>query len=264
MIEFNGVSKHFVIDDDRARSFQEKFARAFGRSRNGAGEPEVFWALRDVSFSIDKGDAVGIVGSNGSGKSTVLKLISRIIYPNAGAVTVRGRVAALLELGAGFHPDLTGRENIDLTGSILGLRRRQVRSQVDEIISFSELERFIDVPIRNYSSGMLMRLGFSVATAFQPEILLIDEVLAVGDQAFQDRCMRRILEIQKQGATIVLVSHDLSSVQKLCRRSIWLDDGRICADGRTDTVASEYLSGLWNDQAPVSYTHLTLPTNREV
>jgi lipopolysaccharide transport system ATP-binding protein len=249
MIEFNGVSKQFIIDEDRARSFQEKLVRALGRSRNGSGEPEVFWALRDVSFKIEKGDAVGIIGSNGSGKSTILKLISRIIYPSSGAITTRGRVAALLELGAGFHPDLTGRENIDLTGSILGLRPNQVRSQLDGIISFSELERFIDVPIRNYSSGMLMRLGFAVATSFQPEILLIDEVLAVGDQAFQDRCMRRILEIQREGATIILVSHDLTSVKKLCQRSIWLDDGRVCADGRTDAVTGQYLSGLWNEQA---------------
>lgn len=249
MIEFNGVSKQFIIDEDRARSFQEKLVRALGRSRNGYNQPETFWALRDVSFKIERGDAVAIIGSNGSGKSTVLKLISRIIYPTSGAVSIRGRVAALLELGAGFHPDLTGRENIDLTGSILGLRRQQVRRQVDEIIAFSELDRFIDVPIRNYSSGMLMRLGFAVATAFQPEILLIDEVLAVGDQAFQDRCMRRILEIQRQGATIMLVSHDLSSVKKLCRRSIWLDDGQVCADGKTDAVAAQYLSGLWNEQA---------------
>ena len=249
MIEFNGVSKQFIIDEDRARSFQEKLVRALGRSRNGAVEPEVFWALRDVSFKINKGDAVGIIGSNGSGKSTVLKLISRIIYPTSGTVTTDGRVAALLELGAGFHPDLTGRENIDLNGSILGLRRQQVRSRVDEIIAFSELERFIDVPIRNYSSGMLMRLGFAVATAFQPEVLLVDEVLAVGDQAFQDRCMRRIFEIQRQGATILLVSHDLSSVKKMCQRSIWLDDGRVCADGKTDTVAAQYLAGLWTEQA---------------
>lgn len=249
MIEFNGVSKQFIIDEDRARSFQEKLVRALGRSDNQANQTEVFWALRDVSFTINRGDAVGIIGSNGSGKSTVLKLISRIIYPTTGVVTTCGRVAALLELGAGFHPDLTGRENIDLNGSILGLRRQEVRRQADQIIAFSELERFIDVPIRNYSSGMMMRLGFAVATAFQPEILLIDEVLAVGDQAFQDRCMRRILEIQREGATILLVSHDLSSIKKLCRRSIWLDDGRVCADGKTDMVAGQYLSGLWNEQA---------------
>lgn len=249
MIEFAGVSKKFVIDEERARSFQEKLVGTFGRSRNGAGQPEVFWALRDVSFEIKAGEAVGIIGTNGSGKSTVLKLISRIIYPNAGAVTVGGRVAALLELGAGFHPDLTGRENIDLNGSILGLRRHEIRSRIDEIVAFSELERFIDVPVRNYSSGMMMRLGFAVATAFQPEILLIDEVLAVGDQAFQDRCIRRIREIRDEGATLVLVSHDLGSVQRLCQRTIWIDDGRVCADGPTDRVSARYLSSIWEQEA---------------
>lgn len=249
MIQFAGVSKKFILDEERARSFQEKLVHTFGRLNNGANRPEVFWALRDVSFKIEAGDAVGVIGSNGSGKSTILKLISRIISPNAGTVTVGGRVAALLELGAGFHGDLTGRENIDLNGSILGLRRQQIHSRVDEIVAFSELERFIDVPVRNYSSGMLMRLGFAVATAFQPEILLIDEVLAVGDQAFQDRCIRRIREIAHEGATIVLVSHDLGSVQRLCSRTIWIDDGQVCADGATDVVSPQYLSSLWEQAA---------------
>lgn len=249
MIQFEGVSKKFTINDEDARSFQEKLVHLLGRGRNGMHATEEFWALRDVSFHIAPGDSVGIIGSNGSGKSTILKLISRIIYPNEGVVSVRGRVAALLELGAGFHQDLTGRENIDLNGSILGLRRYQVRQAVGEIVAFSELERFIDVPVRNYSSGMLMRLGFAVATAFQPEILLIDEVLAVGDQAFQDRCVRRIHEIQRQGATIVLVSHDLGSVQKLCRRAIWIDDGAVCADGKTDAVTTQYLANLWEQAA---------------
>jgi lipopolysaccharide transport system ATP-binding protein len=248
MIEFAGVSKKFLIDEDRARSIQEKLVRTLSRShsRNPA---EVFWALRDVSFTLDRGDALGIIGANGSGKSTILKLISRIIYPTAGRVAVSGRVAALLELGAGFHPDLTGRENVELTGSILGLRRAEVRREFDRIVDFSELARFIDVPIRNYSSGMLMRLGFAVATAFQPEILLVDEVLAVGDQVFQDRCMRRIHEIQREGATIILVSHDLSSVQRLCSRAIWINDGRICADGPANDVTAQYLSGLWEEEA---------------
>ncbi len=249
MIAFEGVSKKFIIDEERAQSFQEKLVHTFSRSRSAAREAEIFWALRDVSFKIEPGAAVGIIGSNGSGKSTVLKLISRIIHPNAGVITVQGRVAALLELGAGFHPDLTGRENIDLNGSILGLRRADIRSRVGEIVAFSELERFIDVPVRNYSSGMLMRLGFAVATAFQPEILLIDEVLAVGDQAFQDRCIRRIHEIGREGATIVVVSHDLGSIQRLCPRSIWIDDGRVCADGLSDAVGAAYLSSLWEQQA---------------
>lgn len=246
MIEFADVSKRFVIDHDRPRSFQEKVIQTFRRSQRVPKEE--FWALRGISFRLESGEALAIVGANGSGKSTILKLIARIIYPTSGSVHTEGRIAALLELGAGFHSDLTGRENIELNGSILGLSRRYVRHQLDDIVAFSELERFIDVPIRNYSSGMLMRLGFSVATAFQPDILLIDEVLAVGDQAFQDRCMRRIAEIQRKGATIVLVSHDLASVQKLCRRALWLDDGLACGDGRTEQVITKYLETLWRDQ----------------
>lgn len=248
MIEFTRVSKKFLIDEDRARSIQEKLVRTLSRSNN-RNPAEIFWALRDVSFTLDRGDALGVIGANGSGKSTILKLISRIIYPTSGRVAVAGRVAALLELGAGFHPDLTGRENVELTGSILGLRRAEVRREFGRIVDFSELERFIDVPIRNYSSGMMMRLGFAVATAFQPEILLVDEVLAVGDQVFQDRCMRRIREIQREGATVILVTHDLSSVQRLCTRAIWINDGRICADGLANDVTAQYLSGLWEQEA---------------
>ena len=191
------------------------------------------------------GESLALIGANGSGKSTALKLISRIILPTSGKVSVQGRVAALLELGAGFHPDLTGRENVALNGSILGLSRSFIRRQMDEIVAFSELQRFIDTPVRNYSSGMLMRLGFSVATAFQPDILIIDEVLAVGDQAFQDRCLRRIRDIQKNGATVILVSHDLESVRRLCQRAIWLDEGHARADGPTTEVASQYLEELW-------------------
>lgn len=246
MIEFMHVSKCFNIDEDRPRSFQEKLVRVFQPAKREVAAE--FWALRDVSFQIMQGETVGLIGSNGSGKSTVLKLISHIIYPTTGTVKAQGRIAALLELGAGFHPDLTGRENIELNGSILGLSRFYIRQQFEEIVAFSELERFIDVPIRNYSSGMTMRLGFSVATAFQPDVLLIDEVLAVGDQAFQDRCMRRIVEIQRRGATIFLVSHDLGSVQRLCRRAIWLDGGDLRADGRTEEVVSRYLTGLWQQE----------------
>jgi lipopolysaccharide transport system ATP-binding protein len=243
IIEFQHVSKCFTLDTYRPRSIQETLVQAFQRSR--AARAEELWALRDVSFQVARGETVGLIGANGSGKSTVLKLISQIIYPSSGVISVRGRVAALLELGAGFHPDLSGRENIYLNGSILGLNRRYIRRQLDEIVAFAELERFIDMPIRNYSSGMLMRLGFAVATAFQPDILLIDEVLAVGDQAFQDRCLRRIAEIQRRGATIILVSHDLGSVQRLCRRVVWLEEGCVRADGDTDEVIARYLQSLW-------------------
>lgn len=246
VIEFTDVSKKFTLDYQRSRSLQDVIVNAFRRQPRV--RPESFWALRDVCFQVGTGESVALIGTNGSGKSTALKLISRILPPTSGVLTVNGRVAALLELGAGFHPDLTGRENIALNGSILGLSRRFIRRQTDEIIAFSELERFIDVPVRNYSSGMLMRLGFSVATAFQPEILLVDEVLAVGDQAFQDRCLRRIREIQASGATIVMVSHDLNTVQMLCDRAIWLDDGRLRADGSPAEVATRYLTDIWQQE----------------
>ncbi|MDQ1300432.1 MAG: lipopolysaccharide transport system ATP-binding protein [Chloroflexota bacterium] len=246
VIEFADVSKKFTLDYQRSRSLQDTIINAFRRQPRV--RPENFWALREVCFQVGAGESVALIGTNGSGKSTALKLISCIIQPTSGTVSAHGRVAALLELGAGFHPDLTGRENILLNGSILGLSRGFVRRQTDEIIAFSELERFIDVPVRNYSSGMMMRLGFSVATAFQPEILLIDEVLAVGDQAFQDRCLRRIHEIQRGGATIVMVSHDLNTVQMLCDRAIWLDDGRLCADGAPAEVAARYLTDIWQQE----------------
>jgi lipopolysaccharide transport system ATP-binding protein len=243
VIEFERVSKYFTLDSQRPSSFQETLIHAFRGRRDPQGSG--LWALQDVSFAVRPGESVAFIGVNGSGKSTVLKLISRVITPTQGGVVVRGRVTALLELGAGFHPDLTGRENIDLNGSILGLSRTNIRRQFDEIVTFSELDRFIDVPVRSYSSGMLMRLGFAVATAFQPDILLIDEVLAVGDQAFQDRCIHRIADIQHRGATIVLVSHDLDSVRRLCRRAIWLHEGQLQGDGPTEQIASRYLTRLW-------------------
>jgi homopolymeric O-antigen transport system ATP-binding protein len=244
-VEFRDVSKYFALDSQRPSSFQETLINAF-RKQSDSSEPGL-WALRDVSFAIEPGESVAFIGVNGSGKSTVLKLISRVFTPTTGAVAVKGRVTALLELGAGFHPELTGRENIALNGSILGLGRASIRQQFDEIVAFSELGRFIDVPVRSYSSGMLMRLGFAVATAFQPDILLIDEVLAVGDQAFQDRCLHRIAQIKHRGATIVLVSHDLESVRRLCVRAIWLHQGKLLGDGPTAQVTSRYLTRLWSE-----------------
>ncbi len=242
-IRLESVSKWFTLDSQRPYSLQEAMIAALKGARRQ--RPEGFWVLRDVSFDVRAGESLAVIGANGAGKSTLLKLIAGILVPTSGQITVHGRVAALLELGAGFHPDLTGRENIALNGSILGLSRHFIRRQMDEIIAFADLEHFIDVPVRNYSSGMLMRLGFAVATAFQPEILLIDEVLAVGDQVFQDRCLRRIREIQGNGATVVLVSHDLESVRRLCRRAIWLDEGRVQADGPTDAVIARYLEEAW-------------------
>lgn len=206
---------------------------------------EEFWALKDVSFMVEHGETVGIIGPNGAGKSTVLKLISRIIEPTAGRVRANGRIGALLELGAGFHPDLTGRENIYLNGSLLGLSRAQIRRKLDDIIAFAEIERFIEVPVKHYSSGMYVRLGFSVAVHTDPQILLVDEVLAVGDAAFQRKCMERIDQMRREGVTVLFISHDAGMVQTICSRALWLDDGHLVADGSAEAVVARYLDHSW-------------------
>ena len=237
-IQFDNVSKRFTLRHERARSFQEA-ALAFLKGRNNSREE--LWALKDVSFAVERGKTVGIIGPNGSGKSTVLKLITRILEPTSGQVVVQGRVSALIELGAGFHPDLTGRENVYLNGSLLGFSRNEMRAKFDSIVEFSELEKFIDVPIKHYSSGMHMRLGFAVAIHVDPDILLIDEILAVGDQAFQNKCLGKIGELKSQGVTIVFVSHDLETVRTLCSSAIWLEGGRIQAEGLAREVVDHYL-----------------------
>ena len=253
-IRFDHVSKRFTLHHQRPRSFQELVIQTFKRdgavsgqdcemTEGGVGQRhEEFWALRDVSFTVDHGETVGIIGPNGAGKSTALKLISRIIEPTSGEIEVNGRVGALLELGAGFHPDLSGRENIYLNGSILGLNRREIDDRLDEIIAFAELDRFIDMPVKHYSSGMRMRLGFSVAAHIDPEILLVDEVLAVGDESFQRKCLDRIYELRADGTTIVFVSHGIASVARLCHRAIWLDEGGLVVDGSARDVTEGYLA----------------------
>jgi len=247
VIELRHVAKRFCLQHDRARSFQELALNAF-RRRQGDRQREEFWALRDVSFSVARGEALGIIGPNGTGKSTCLKLITRILEPTSGTVSVEGRVSALLELGSGFHPELSGRENIYLYGSVLGLRRQEMARRFDHIVAFSELERFIDIPVKFYSSGMYVRLAFATAINVNADVLLIDEVLAVGDQAFQTRCLDRILELKRRGVTIVFVSHSLDAVRSLCDRAIWLDDGLLRADGLTDEVVSEYLSAVYQER----------------
>ena len=241
-IQVEQVSKRFVLHTDRPRSLQELVVNALHRSNNG--HRQEFWALRDVSFTVKEGEALGLIGENGSGKSTMLKLIARILNPSSGSITTHGRVAALLELGAGFHPDLTGRDNIYLNGSILGISRREMAAKFDEIIAFAELERFVDVPLKHYSSGMQVRLGFAISTCIDPEVLLIDEVLAVGDEAFQHKCLDRIEDFRAQGRTIVFVSHDLATVNDLCDRAIWIEDGEVRGQGLTRRVVDQYLTSV--------------------
>lgn len=205
---------------------------------------EQFWALRDINFSVRDGETIGIIGKNGAGKSTLLRLIGGVGRPDHGAIQTRGRIGALLELGAGFHPDLTGRENLFISGVISGLTRQQVSERFDSIVDFAELEAFIDSPLRTYSTGMQMRLAFAVAVHIDPEILLIDEVLAVGDINFQNKCLRRIAQFKEQGCTVLLVSHEANLVEKLCDRAIWLRRGEIAAQGAAEMVVSQYVSAM--------------------
>lgn len=242
VIQLDKVSKRFLYRPEQPRTLQESFTNLFGL-RNRAPAEEL-WALRDITFAVEKGDTVGLIGPNGAGKSTLLKLIARILEPSSGQIMAKGRVSTLLELGAGFHPELTGRENVYLNGSILGLTRKEIAEKFDELVAFAELQRFIDVPVKHYSSGMYIRLGFAVAIHVHPEILLIDEVLAVGDESFQGKCLVRISELQAQGVTILYVSHNLDSVRKVCSRALWLDEGVIRADGSPETVIERYLESV--------------------
>src|SRR5215212_3073849 len=203
---------------------------------------EDFWALKDISFDVQRAEALGIIGHNGAGKSTILKLLSRITTPTTGEIMINGRLSALIEVGSGFHPELTGRENIYLNGSILGMMRREITKKLESIVEFAELRQFIDTPVKRYSSGMYVRLGFSIAAHLDPDILLLDEVLAVGDAAFQRKCIDRITELKKNGTTIVFISHDLRAVQKLCDRVILLKKGQIEADGDPHETIALYQS----------------------
>lgn len=245
-IRFQNVSKQFTLHRERPRSFQELF---LSRRQHRRHKPEQFWVLSDLTFDVARNETLGIIGSNGAGKSTILKLIAGIIVPTSGKINVSGRVSSLLELGAGFHPDMTGRENVFLYGSLLGLNRATMRQRFDEIVAFSELDEFIDLPVKTYSSGMYLRLAFAVAIHVDPEVLLIDEILAVGDEAFQAKCLERITAMQSQGVTILFISHDLRSVSKLCTRAIWLEGGRSQVDGSVELVVRRYLDAVAQKQS---------------
>ncbi len=240
VIEFENVSKRFVINRERADTIQGRFARLLRRDSN----VEEFWALRNLDFRVKKGESLGLVGHNGAGKSTALKLMTRILEPSSGRVSMNGRVAALLELGSGFHPELSGRENVFLNGSLLGFSRREMRAKLPEIVEFSEIGNFIDMEVKHYSSGMYTRLAFAVATAVDPEILITDEVLAVGDESFQRKCMDRIYRFRQLGKTIIFVSHALETVRALCDQAVWLDHGTPRAAGAAGEVIDAYLADV--------------------
>jgi ABC-2 type transport system ATP-binding protein/lipopolysaccharide transport system ATP-binding protein len=236
-IVVDSVSKRFRMHRDQPTNLKEKLTR-----RSRSTRTEDFWALRDVSLEIPRGTTYGLIGHNGSGKSTLLKLIAGIHRPTAGTITANGRVSAMLELGAGFHPELSGRENIYFNGSILGLTRREITARLDDIIEFSGIGDFIDVPVKVYSSGMYVRLGFSIAANLDPELLIIDEIVAVGDEEFQRRCFDRLYELRRKGTTIVFVSHSLALIQTLCDRVAWLEHGNLRAEGPAFEVVDKYVA----------------------
>lgn len=236
MIKVSNVSMKYIITHDRIQSLKE-FTVAFLKRKLVYEE---FWALKGISFEVEKGEVMGIIGRNGAGKSTLLKIISGILKPTEGSVQLKGNIVPMLELGSGFDYDLTGRENIFLNGSILGYSERFLKGKFDEIVEFAELDKFIDVPIRNYSSGMLMRLAFSIATVVEPDILIVDEILAVGDEAFQAKSKARMMELMGGGTTVLFVSHNLDQIREICNRVIWLDEGKIKMTGETQQVCDAY------------------------
>jgi lipopolysaccharide transport system ATP-binding protein len=249
VISVDGLSKRYLLGTmaghDTLRDHLTHGAQALWRTLRGAPKAgkngaDDFWALRDVSFELGQGEVLGVVGRNGAGKSTLLKLLSQITEPTEGEIRIRGRVASLLEVGTGFHPELTGRENVYLNGAVLGMSRREIRGRFDEIVAFAEMEKFLDTPVKRYSSGMYVRLAFAVAAHLEPEILIVDEVLAVGDAAFQKKCLGKMSGVARTGRTILFVSHNLSAVQRLCTRGLYLDKGRVQCAGSIETVLDAY------------------------
>lgn len=236
-IKLEGISKKYTIGKEKDGSLRGTLSSLFSKSTSST---EDFWALKNVSFEVKKGDVVGIIGKNGAGKSTLLKILSQITRPTEGKIEINGRIASLLEVGTGFHPELTGRENIYLNGTILGMTRKEVQSKFDEIVAFSGIEKFIDTPVKHYSSGMYVRLAFAVAAHLEPEILIIDEVLAVGDAEFQKKCLGKMKDVAGEGRTVLFVSHDLAAVKSLCNKGVLLENGEIIYGGSTEIVLDLY------------------------
>ncbi|GGB90758.1 ABC transporter ATP-binding protein [Dyadobacter sediminis] len=251
VIVAENISKKYIIDHQRKTGspslrdiVTDTLDKWFSGKRDDSGfaEKEEFWALRDVNFSIDQGDRIGIVGHNGAGKSTLLKILSRITEPTTGQIKINGRIASLLEVGTGFHPELTGRENIFLNGAILGMSKSEIRQSFDAIVDFAGVEKFLDTPVKRYSSGMYVRLGFAIAAHLNPEILIVDEVLAVGDTEFQKKCLGKMRDVSESGRTLLFVSHNLTAIQALCNKSFYFEKGRLIDQGETTHIITNYLS----------------------
>ena len=242
VIETEGLSKRYPLGIVGGYDTLREALSGFGRRRSA--ERQMVWALRDVSLSVGEGESLGVLGRNGAGKTTLLRILARITEPTSGRGRVAGRVGALLDVGTGFHPELTGAENVELAAALLGMRRREVRARFDEIVGFAGVEAFLDTPVKRYSTGMYLRLAFSVAAHLEPEVLLVDEVLAVGDAEFQRRCLGKMGELGREGRTVVFVSHDAGAVTELCRRALWLDGGEVVQEGEATEVAEAYMASL--------------------
>jgi lipopolysaccharide transport system ATP-binding protein len=259
-IEVENLSKLYYLGGKMSGSVREALS-SFGKRQ----EKEELWALKDVGFEVSRGETLGIVGKNGAGKSTLLKILSRITKPTSGSATLHGRVGSLLEVGTGFHNELSGRENIFLNGAILGMKRAEIAKKFDEIVAFAEVEKFIDTPVKHYSSGMFMRLAFAVAAHLETEILIVDEVLAVGDVSFQKKCFGKMQDIREQGRTVLFVSHDTSAVTRTCNRAIALNQGKIELDGTATEVIRDYLNASWSVAAEKDFeTEITAPQSEFV
>jgi lipopolysaccharide transport system ATP-binding protein len=253
ILEIQGIAKRFRINHETQPYLSLRDSLS-GWMRKSATVSEDFWALRDLSFEVQKGESVGIIGKNGAGKSTLLKILSRITPPSLGRVLVRGRVASLLEVGTGFHPELTGRENVYLNGSMLGMRKQEIDRQFDAIVAFAGTEKFLDTPLKHYSSGMQLRLAFAVAAFLEPEVLIIDEVLAVGDAEFQRKCLGKMEDVTRSGRTILFVSHNMSAITRMCSRALWIDQGKLAFSGPSEEVVRRYLGSSTTDSTdPAGY-----------
>ncbi len=268
IISAESLGKRYRIGGRQHTSLRDAVATTMRaplrRWRNGAAQPQIIWALRDVNFEVAAGEVIGIIGRNGAGKSTLLKILSRITKPTTGKVVLNGRVGSLLEVGTGFHAELTGRENVFLNGAILGMSKREIEAKFDEIVSFAEVEPFLDTPVKHYSSGMTVRLAFAVAAHLEPEVLIIDEVLAVGDFAFQKKCLGKMNEVAKHGRTVLFVSHDLSAINSLCERAILLNEGTLLMNGPTRDVTAHYLDAVNKLYSPVTWIDVPRDSTDEI
>ena len=259
-IKVDHLSKKYSIGKQKDSSFRGSLASVF---KSKDSKMDEFWALKDVSFEIKKGDVIGVIGRNGAGKSTLLKILSQITKPSEGRIEINGRIASLLEVGTGFHPELTGRENIYLNGTILGMTRKEVKAKFNEIVAFSGIEKFIDTPVKHYSSGMYVRLAFAVAAHLEPEILIVDEVLAVGDAEFQEKCLGKMKDVSSQGRTVIFVSHNMSAIKSLCSSGIFMENGKLTTQGGIDEIINSYLASK-SATSTSYYSKESLPENVDI